>query len=314
MDYKFMNDPYNFCIAETSGRNTAVFGQATYRLFDQRLGFTAGIRFEEAERSMDRNDDAIFNYSDSKTENEWLPRFIVDYKFTKDLMTYASVSKGWRNGGLNPYAPTRDLIEYDKETAWNYELGFKSSFLENRLRLNAALFYMDVEGYQETIYSNMTSYFGNAEAVTLKGFELELEARPWEGWLFIASFGYTDAVYDEYQMSETVSLNDNTVADTPEYEFSAVAQYTFPFGLYMRGEFFANGDNYLTPENDYKQDSYQLYNARIGYQGEDFEVYLFGENLSDEFYFIDASTLLDGLGYGPAGMGRTIGAGVSYYF
>jgi iron complex outermembrane receptor protein len=134
--------------------------------------------------------------------------------------------------------------------AWNYEISFKSALFDKRLLLNTSLFYMDVQDYQEAVVytgDGTVSYFGNAEKVTLQGFEVEAEALSWKGWLFMASLGLTDAVYDDYQFTETVSLEGNKVADTPEWEFTGIAQYTFPMGLYLRGEFYASGKKYLTP-------------------------------------------------------------------
>lgn len=316
LDFIGMGTSQNFSIADYDGYNLAGFGQATYRLMNGRLGLTAGLRYEQAKRELDRNDDFVADFSGSKTDSEWLPRFVIDYKLTDNDLVYVSAAKGWRNGGLNTTAPNAGTIEYDKETAWNYELGLKSGFFDNKLLLNAAAFYMAVDDYQESFQQSIFAfYFGNAEEVTLKGFEIDVTAQPLPELMLEAAFGYTDAKYDKYQYSSTVNFDGKRVSNIPEWEFSLISQYTFlSSGFYMRGEFMAIGDSYMDSANEYKQEGYQLYNARVGMMYENFDFYLFGENLSNEFYFIDANAGNDGLFYGSVGKGRSIGMGLSMRF
>ena len=305
---------FTFTDSETDGRNIAGFGQATYRLFDERLGLTAGLRYETVRRELDRSDDVAADFSDSKTTSAWLPRFILDYRFTDNFMSYASVARGWRNGGLNQFAADPNFTEYDKETAWTYEMGFKSNFLENRLLLNVAGFYTDVKDYQDTNVLGALAFFSNAERVSIKGVEVELQALPIQGLLLDLSFGLADGEYEEYQFSETQNFDGNTLADVPEWEFTGIAQYSFPFGLYVRGEFFAVGETFFTADNTTRQGAYELYNTRIGFQRDNYDFYVFGENLADKQYFTDSFTFQDGLNFGPVGRGRTIGGGVSLRF
>ena len=301
--------------SDYEGSNVAGFGQATYRLFGERLGLTAGLRVERVKRTLERDDDVVVVDGDSIVENEVLPRFVIDYRLTDSVMAYASLAKGWRNGGLNPTSSTPINLRYDREIAWNYELGLKSKFFQDRLLFNISLFQTNIDDYQETVTENLIlSFLGNAEEVRIRGLEVEMEALPFQGLYLLASFGLADAEYEDYQFSETINLAGNTVADVPEWEFTAVAQYTLPIGFYVRGDFFAVGETFFDPQNTVQQDSYEVYNARVGFQRGNYDFYVFGENLADNQYFVDGFDAGGGLAIGPVGTSRRIGGGISLRF
>ncbi|MDR1660339.1 MAG: TonB-dependent receptor, partial [Desulfovibrio sp.] len=128
------------------GKNFALFGQGTYRLFDKKLGLTVGLRHEWTEREFE--DDLYFRGQKVKeNDSQFLPRFGVDYRITPENMVYASVAMGWRPGGVSNKVAvmspdvTKDDLRYDKETSWTWELGTKNEFFDKRLLLNAAVFY-----------------------------------------------------------------------------------------------------------------------------------------------------------------------------
>ena len=277
---------------------------------------TAGIRLERAKRTLDRDDSRVTVSGLSSTDTEWLPRFVIDYRFTDNIMTYASAAKGWRNGGLNPVAPTPDQLEYDKETAWTYELGLKSSFLDQRLIFNLAGFITEVSDFQDSIpQADFSTIFDNAEDVRIRGVDLEIKALPLPGLLLEAGFGLADAEYRDYDSSQGFDFSGNTLANVPEWEVNAIAQYTFPIGFYVRGEFFAIGETFFEAANENRQEQYELYNARIGFQRDNYDFYIFGENLSDEQYFLAAGPGVGSpLVFGPVGPSRSIGGGISLRF
>ncbi len=69
------------------------------------------------------------------------------YQFTTDQMSYVSVSRGYKAGGFNP-APAgvpapAGTGSYGAERTWNYELGHKAKWLEDKLETTAAFFYID---------------------------------------------------------------------------------------------------------------------------------------------------------------------------
>lgn len=82
------------------------------------------------------------------------PRFTVDYAITDENLAYATVGKGVRSGGFNIPGLDPDQDLYLPETNWTYEIGVKNTFLDGRLRANAALFYIDWKDLQVTVARN----------------------------------------------------------------------------------------------------------------------------------------------------------------
>jgi iron complex outermembrane receptor protein len=79
----------------------------------------------------------------------------ASYKFTPDVMTYASLSRGAKAGGINPSVPNGVLgtssLYVRPETANDAEVGIKSSWLNHRITANANLFWTQVKDYQATL-------------------------------------------------------------------------------------------------------------------------------------------------------------------
>ena len=88
-------------------------------------------------------------------------RVVVDYYVNEDLMVYGSYSTGFKGGGFNPaidpivFPDTPNT--FDPMTIDAIEIGFKSEFPDQGVRLNASLYSYDIEGYHTTTIINKTS-------------------------------------------------------------------------------------------------------------------------------------------------------------
>ncbi|GIL41678.1 TonB-dependent receptor [Roseiterribacter gracilis] len=179
----------------------AVFGQATYHLTDK-LHLTGGLRYTKDERGNEGgvgigfcgagcggpvavNQDArslgwtVFsNNTGSGSWNKMTYLARVSYDFTPDVMGYASVSTGYKSGGVQDGG-----FLYNPETLTNYEAGLKLRLLGGRLTVNNAFFYEDLKNFQFS--APVTNPDGthvlrtnNADGATVYGFESEIAARP----------------------------------------------------------------------------------------------------------------------------------------
>jgi iron complex outermembrane receptor protein len=181
-------------------KQSAVFGEATANLTDQ-LSLTAGLRYYNFSEDRQQVFDGIFANDSTgksvvstpgKTSADGLaPRFIVSYKATSTLTFNAQASQGFRLGGINdplnvPLCTPQDLATFsgrdswDNETAWNYELGAKSTFMGGRASLNVSAFYMDIRDLQLIVTAGSCSsrlVFNVPKAVS-QGAEIELTAAP----------------------------------------------------------------------------------------------------------------------------------------
>jgi iron complex outermembrane receptor protein len=264
-------------IRDFYGSSYAIFGQMSYALTDN-LEVIAGLRYEE--QSMEFDDHNL----GTSNENGWdqiSPKIALQCHLTPEIMTYVSASQGYRSGGFNVIADEPEYETYDAETLWSYEVGLKSAFFDNRLILNCDVYYMDISDMQvEEAITPYLSYTTNAAEASAMGGEIELALRLADGLTVTAGFGYCDIEFDEFQDSlGNYEGNKNPYA--PDYTFNLGAQYRHENGFYARAEMVGYGKMYLDKANEYSQDAHQLVNAKIGYETEHFDIYLYGENVFD---------------------------------
>jgi iron complex outermembrane receptor protein len=266
---------------EIDGDTYAAFANVIYGL-TKRLNLIAGLRYEQQEQEFeDYNNNKQFDDS----WNAFTPKIGVEYHFEPGILTYATVSKGYRSGGFNALAPKDSpYYSYDEEELWSYEIGMKNTLLDNRIILNGALYYMDISDMQvDEAITPITSYLTNAAKATAKGIEVEATAMITEGLSLMGSFGYTDLEFDDFS-DELGDYEGNRNPYTPDYTYNIGAQYRSPSGFYLRADLIGYGKMYFDRANEYSRDAYQLVNAKIGYETEHFDVYLYGKNVFDEEY------------------------------
>lgn len=130
----------------------------------------------------------------------------LSYRFSDDLLGYATLSHGEKSGGVNlavGSAPTAgaDSLLIGTERANNAELGFKSTLWDKRLQLNANLFWTQVNGYQTNAYdaNNRVQYLTNAGSVRSRGVEFESTLVPIRGLTLNLNGSYNDVRYLSYK-------------------------------------------------------------------------------------------------------------------
>ena len=118
-------------------------------------------------------------------KNGSTPKFNLTYKFDDARMVYATVSRGFRPGGINrrqQAPPNPPLATYVPDFLDNYELGFKTSWFDNHLRFNGAFFWEDWKNFQfGFLGQNSFTIVRNAAAARIKGAEQEIEWAPVHG-------------------------------------------------------------------------------------------------------------------------------------
>ena len=250
----------------------------------EKIVLSSGVRYDRDKG--DFSDDLRAVYLDDTWE-EISPRMAVTYKPASDISTYASVSKGYLAGGFNDHATDDGPISFDQETLWSYETGVKARLMNDRLFLDFALFYMDVDDYQVRIDVDAEhNYTTNAANVVSKGAELAARFRATPALCFHTSLGYVDATFERY--SDTGGdYEGNTVPYSPKYSYTLGAVYRHAKGYYLEADLVGYGKMYLNKENNYPRDPYCIVNAKVGYEAESFDIYLYAENLFDKDYSVD---------------------------
>jgi iron complex outermembrane recepter protein len=282
--------------AEQQRYTYAAFGQLDYKPIAP-LTLFAGLRYESSQVEMARR--RIFTVpglgdlplspaiSGLEEKSEALiPRIGAQYRFSPNVMVYGTIAKGYRPSGFNYRADVETTRRFQEESSWNYELGIKTSWLDNRLTANLAVFQIDARNYQIAL-PDVTGFFNDIANADIKstGFELEVRAEPVKGLNLIAGFGYTNAKFKNYINPFTgQNFSDNRVPVAPNFTYNLAAQYRSPGGILARLELVGSGITFFDDANEIEQKPYALVNARLGYEGQNWGVYAFVNNLFDTRY------------------------------
>lgn len=236
--------------------------------------------------------------------DDWTPMFNIAYDVNEDVMVYFTYSEGFKSGGFDQRFNEEVLTgptSFDPETATTYEVGIKSSWLDNSLRLNAAAFFTDYEDQHIIVREGFAPITFNAGESEIQGFEIETSFVPSDAWLLQATVGYIDAEYSKLDQTviDNGGIDESTaLAQTPEWSTNLGIAYTtdlWDWGTITpridwsyKSESFNDAVN--TPE--LRQGSYHLLNAAISFLSadEDWEVVLAGRNLNSELYLVTGNS------------------------
>ena len=263
----------------------------------------------------------------------WVYKFNAAYKFSSDLMVYATAAEGFRPGGANNIPGLNNLlIVYNPDSLWNYEGGVKTTWLGGRLTANAAAFRIDWKNRQTSAQTadGLYSFITNAGTARIQGVELEVAARPMTGLSVNGSIAYTDAKLTQDQGNANILVDGSTgrkgdtLPGVPDWQASLSAQYTWPLPVGQGLNGLVKADATYTGEMTSafrptyvyydKYGSYSTVNARAGVEGEGWGVYVFVSNLTNaEGIMSKASSVgYSGLLYGMTP--RTIGVNARHKF
>lgn len=305
--------------SQVENTSTSGFAEATYALLPW-LSATAGVRYTHEVKRF-KSDQVLARTRVFLIDPDWdrerfddvSPRAILSAQWNEDVMTYASVSRGFKSGGfVARYATRRDAgaASFDPEEVTTGEVGVKSELFDRRLRLNAAGFLSDYSDIQVIVFRGIAPITENAARGKIVGGELELTVLPAEGWRLDAGLGFLDARYTSVEPGSAVRPGDRFV-NSPEWSLNAGAEYGFPVAggrLSFRADTLwrskTANDAVNTP--GLLQDDRGLLNARITFSLTEpaLTFFLFGTNLTDERYIISGTADVPTFGIVEAIWGR----------
>lgn len=258
---------------------------------------------------------------DSFSDDNLSGRAALEFRPNEDWLLYGSISTGFKSGGFfgDFTFDNSELQPFDSETIVAYEIGSKSTLLDGRLQVNAALFYYDYQDIQTLVPGTLVTAFDNAEDAEIIGLDLDLLAVPVEGLTIGAGIGWLDT---ELGAIGTIPAG-NQSPNAPELQATGLFRYEFAFSSGLQAGLQANvkytDDMFRDAFNDRFNftEAYTTVDGRLWIGSPDgrWELALWGKNLTDEEYteqafnFVDLTGLANQL-FGPP---RTWGFSVTFY-
>lgn len=332
-----------FTTADVNSDSWALFGNVEVDL-SERLAIGGGLRYTAENKDLDFAQTlspgafllpllgiaievpALRNSTD---EGEWSGNAYINYKPTEDILAYASYSRGYKAGGFNAtvIGTTPSDLSFAAEFVDSYEIGLKTSWMNDRVRLNIAAFHIDYADKQEQSLVGTTFIVNNAASADSDGFEIELFAAPTDHLTIMGGIGYTDAKYGTYLgcsvdgEGDPVACSGNRLQNAPRWTASLAGRYEQPISDNLTG--FLGGDisyrdgAYVSSLNNpnYLHEKRTIVNAQIGIEGAEgrWRLTFWGKNIFDN----DASELsFDFLGtdYTMLVAPRTLGVELGFSF
>lgn len=253
---------------------------------------------------------------------EVTPRAVLSWTPRSGLLAYLSATRGFTSGGYNADASSAAAFRqaFDPETVNNFELGVKSQWLQNRLRVNASLFRMKYRDKQELVNNTQTGILTivNAAKASVDGAELELAYKA-ANWLDLsANAAWLDGRYDRFVVA-SVNNSGNPLSNSPRRQAGVAANASYPvsFGYLVGAASYAWKDSYNTgAANDpnLQLPGYGLANLSFGVESPDrgWRLLAWVKNANDTVYLLTRSTQVVRARY--AGEPRTFGLSLGARF
>jgi outer membrane receptor protein involved in Fe transport len=334
----------------------AAFGDLAYDI-SSNLKATVGVRWFRDTATFNQYTDGLF-YGGASTynvpgfdEKGYTPKYLLEYKVTPDILAYASAAKGFRPGGDNielppgpaPFGCDTDLhnlgvtagqiATYRSDSLWDYEGGFKTSFLDHRYTLNATGFVIKWDNIQQLVALPLCGYgyTGNSGKAHSTGAELEFNGRPLPELTVGLGLGYDDAHITQqgfgspqpvgspvYQVPDwTVSANLEYARHiTAEWTGFARADYSYVGPSYSANNATVNAQTGLAEL--FRRAGYDIVDLRGGVRAPRYELAVFVKNLTDVHANLADAILIGATVPGQPrieiNQPRTIGAEVRFRF
>ncbi len=309
--------------------NQAVFGSVTYAL--DRWHFALEGRYSRDEITTQNSVQGTTNCPRTLEAefNSFTPRGSVRLDLNETANIYASIALGTRPGGFNntlcaaniPAAEFARLsalapLEVDEEEATNYELGAKLRLLDDRMSLDAAIFFIDWSNQAfnlSEIYTTRTGALSNillttnAGSTESKGLELNWRWVLNQNWDLNAGYGYTQAEFKENCDSTYAATIGATVSDpecdssgttvfisvagfntanAPEHTANVGVQFNAPFGsdlnFFVRSDSSFQSERYAEFYNFASTGTTLRFDGQVGVESDAWKVSLWGRNIGNE--------------------------------
>lgn len=262
--------------------------------------------------------DATARSTGADTFNTLLPSGGLTYHWSDDVSTGFTYSRGYRSGGVSFNQKQARIVPYEPEYTANYELSFRSQWLQRKVTFNANAFYVDWTDQQVAVQLSSDVYdrqVNNAGKSTYYGVEFELREQLGGGWSAYQTLGHTRTRFDHF-VTSTTDYTGKEFPRAPRWTLAAGVSYQHRQGWFGTGGLSSISNVYGNADNDptLRLNERLLLNAKLGYALRGWSVYVYGTNLLDDRYFDvlwrETPTTLAAT----TGAPRTVGLGIEARF
>jgi iron complex outermembrane receptor protein len=231
----------------------------------------------------------------------------LSYDWRDDRRSYVRIARGFKAGGFNPSLSAfvgagvtgpygTELVPYEPEYIWNYELGLKGLWLDGLLQGDVSIFYMDRDDAQLSQSDQLDNpsafiYVTSNGAADSYGLEASGVMQLSAAWQLHGALGLLESNIDNWSVRPSVEGRE--LAHAPPYTLNFGLTWTGVQGWFVRTDLNAVGAYYFDISHDQKSHSYEVVNVRLGRQWSSWEVSIWGRNIFDKtyatrgFYFVN---------------------------
>jgi len=320
-------------------KRLAGYGELSWDI-NNKFTLSTGLRLERIDNSY--NDSA--NVAVDNSENQWGGNLTLEYAYTEDTLLYATVSRGYKTGGVNGQALGKVINDpstpeniaafllqrstFESEILINYELGLKGSYLEDTLSLSLTAFYMDRKAMQANSSvlfppTEWKSYLDNVDNGHNSGIELETQWQVSDSVQLFASVGLLETQLGnltvlDIDTDDALDQTGRDQAHAPSYQFNLGTTLNLMEDLTLTVEVDGKDSFYFSNSHNDQSRAYELVHMNLAYEIGNIAVSLWGRNLTNKdyqtrgFYWDNAG--LGNEAYHQLGEPRIVGVSGNYSF
>lgn len=308
----------------------ALFGQLEAALSEQ-LTLIGGLRYTDETKELTIANDldnptlipgttTPFIAEEEIDEEEVTGRLGLDWRPAEDTLAFVSISTGYKSGAFNTAFPVPgSSVPSDSETVLNYEVGYKSNFMNDKVRFNTSVFYSDYSDLQAVNVppGSIAAIVQNVGDADIYGLEVEVTWLASDNLDVMFGLGVLDSEIDADNQ-----FDGNELPYTPAISANALVRYQLPFTLFDGTLAWTNALKYVdehfqTAQNEFTsvQDEYAVLDTVLRWNSADskYFVELFVKNVGDKEFTVDRYSV-QALGIAASSWERVRHGGIRFGF
>ena len=227
-------------------QEVSVFADGTH-YFTNNFDVTLGVRYSKNRQHYQQFANGLLVVptnpalvtQENATSNQSVATYLINprYHVSKNVMIYGKIASGYRPGGPNfVLALGHGAPTFQPDKLWNYELGEKATFLDDRIMLNADVYDIHWSKIQLTVNNGGVNQIENGGSARIKGAEISAAYKVMPDLTLTGSGAYTDAKLTSAVPALGIYQSGARLPLSPKYNFALAANYNFPIAYRYNGD------------------------------------------------------------------------------